>query len=442
MKTVEMLHQAGHDFELPNTKGATALGIAAQYGHLPVVQYLLDHRALPDLVDSYKRSPLMRALEGVSTPSRVELLSLLLLPPHHVDVDRLDSNSRSALSYAAEHHNVEAVELLLRAGANPNQQNQQQITPLIYAFHPNDIHDQTEFTGDKILEIAHLFINYGARVDLLDSKGRGAIWRGTSLEAVMLLVEHGADIDRPDKKGRAPISLAVQAGLYELVRYFAENGAEFDRPDNIGRSPLSWAIGNRKLDIAKYLLDKGAKPNQADQTGRTPLSWAAAYNSLETVKVLHDGKAYIDAPDHKGQSPLMWAIRGGYLETAKYLVKHGALVDHQDKKGRTALSRVIEYISLTYDARKRIIRFLLNHGADAHRKDLTNHTPISRARAGSYFESAAIMEQTLARPSYGQPKQVLKITLTVNAQDKLTGLPNRGRALKFIDSGTFLFSDG
>ena len=119
----------------PKTRdGITALFVASEKGHLPVVNALIAARAVVDQVSAIGRTALMHAAQNgheavVDTLHRLAGTSVL----------HADNEGGTALHTAAQHGRPGVVRYLLRAGANPNavSTNICGVTPLILASQMN-----------------------------------------------------------------------------------------------------------------------------------------------------------------------------------------------------------------------------------------------------------------------------------------------------------------
>lgn len=104
-----------------------------------------------------------------------------------------------ALYHAAKNGSLNKVKELLKAGADPNVQNEHHLTPL----------HQAAYWGE--LEIVELLLEHGARIDLDNGKGWTALHSAaisgglkTRKEVIEKLIEHGADAKKVDKHGWTP----------------------------------------------------------------------------------------------------------------------------------------------------------------------------------------------------------------------------------------------
>ncbi|CAE7228827.1 unnamed protein product [Symbiodinium necroappetens] len=144
--------EAGARTDLWGLGGRTALMDAAQGGHDPVVQLLLE----VSLRDSCDSTALMEA----SSHGHAEVVGLLLEAGAHRDSQ--DSDGSTALMHAAYGGHFQVVQLLLEAGAQKDLHDNQGITALMDAARCGKT------------DIMKLLLQAGAQRDLKDDAGRGS----------------------------------------------------------------------------------------------------------------------------------------------------------------------------------------------------------------------------------------------------------------------------
>ena len=180
------------------------------------------------------QTPLLSAVRGNQTKSLPVLLAA------HCDLNQIEPfSSRSALMVAAAGHNVELVQQLLLAGADPRLSSPASDSAWFLAGTDSDplsrhIREMLMVKGVEVntaaadgatllmraaqagnLGLADWLIAQGANLDLQDSSGRSALMHATlspSGETVLqLLLARGAAVNLKDRQGSTALALAQSA---------------------------------------------------------------------------------------------------------------------------------------------------------------------------------------------------------------------------------------
>lgn len=224
-----------------------------------------------------------------------------------------DIRGNSPLMYAAALGSLPAMQLLLEAGAGPNETNDAGATPLMWC------------AGDAAK--VRLLLSKGAKVNARSKLGRtplliAAAYDGAT-EAALLLIEKGADIKARDEGGMSVLEQAAGVNNIEVVRVLLAKGAAVNTADGGGFTPLIAAAGNgdRNAGMVKLLLERGAAVNV--KTGDTveivkngpialghltPLHIAAGTGNYEAVEALVKAGADVHAKDVRNDTPLVLAV--------------------------------------------------------------------------------------------------------------------------------------
>ena len=329
------------------------------------------------------------------------------------------------LFLAVRSHDTQCVTTTLAAGADPNQKDDSDWTPLRRAVS----------NGDKALETVKVLLAAGADPNLKDHRGGTPLHRAArggdkALETAEVLLAAGADPNLKDDRGRTPLHYAVHYGDKEIeaVRVLLAAGADPNQKDDGGRTPLRHAVrdGDKAIETVKVLLAAGADPNQKDYDGKTPLHSAVRSRdralALETVRALvaagvdlnsgGRGNILSRAIDQRGDSARENNVR--------VLLAAGADPNQEARNGLTILSRAIDrhedraletvelllaagadpnlgdpvggwaplqYASRTGDRGIELARILLAAGADVNHRDEDNETALHiAARRGEWNE--------------------------------------------------------
>lgn len=345
-------------------------------------------------------------------PDRLEFLKLLVAKPD-VDLDmpkrnwwgnteRSISKALTALSLASQRGESLAVEVLLRAGANPGTLSDIGETPLHHAAQCRNA------------TIARLLLEYGACVNVFTrhcSPGTplGIAAKNGDEEMVDILLKHKADptieeayeVDGPliqalqtgepnlaiiqqileaqvkptlnpygSMRGQ-PLTLAVRRGKIDLVRLLLDHGADLSRwlGPSERLSPLHAAVAEGHLDICKLLLERqpelvNAQYEQGVQAS-SPLHLACNRKRAAIVKFLLEKGARAEQTSfHFQESCLLVASGVGHLETVQTVLEAAPqMVNLESLDGETPLSRACMQKNV------RVVDMLLQAGAEISKMD-------------------------------------------------------------------------
>ncbi len=250
LEIVDLLIAAGADLNTGNVvNGDTPFCIAAKYEHLNIMNKLKNAGA-----DVNRPCGSGNPVFFVVGINNIKMLKKLI--ELEVDVNAVEwNNHQSPLHYASKRSNMEAMDLLIKAGADVNQVDKYGYTPL------------------------HLTVKYAYN---LNNRYKYAIEKLTAA---------GADINKSANNGATPLYSAAQNNFTECVKLLIEKGADVNKATNVGESPLHAVftyIGIYfDIDIVKMLLQASANPNKARiDTGDTPLHYIAQNKNNYTVNAV------------------------------------------------------------------------------------------------------------------------------------------------------------
>ncbi|TPX18803.1 uncharacterized protein E0L32_011482 [Thyridium curvatum] len=285
--------------------------LAAAWGHLDIVQYLLDRGARPDL--------LFCCYEGEQTASRG-------YGPWNPESDLAGINlsghaepPASALHAAVLGGFEDIVRLLLQPGFMlPPSEKTEYLRAILAGARTGSLHLirlLLEASGDKLSEIRHL----GKEMMY------AAVRRGHA-EVIDMLLDNGVDINAlpdPDiRRFHGTLHLASSLGNISMVRYLIERGAGIEAVlvNKMECYPIAGAAHCGQEEVVELLLDHGAD--------RSTALWCAIDGGqLRVVKLLLDR-----FPDmlqregmghHPGMIALVKAIGARQLAIMTMLVEAG-----------------------------------------------------------------------------------------------------------------------
>ena len=209
-------------------------------------------------------------------------------------------------------------------------------------------------------------LRLGANVNAHDHDGLTAlmwgVWNGRVEVVELILAVGGIDITATDNLGRTALMCAALWGHVEVVNVLLANDASITATDNdLGRTALTWAAQRGRVAVVDRLLElDGIDVNATDYLGCTALMWAASNGHVAVVERLlavngiHVNPAdnfgrtalmYADASGHSGISDLLkatidqnliFAASNGDLKKVNALLIQGARVNATDDRGKTA----------------------------------------------------------------------------------------------------------
>jgi uncharacterized protein len=269
---------------------------------------------------------------------------------------RLGAKTEGALSHAIYTQRYDAVEPLLRYGADPNGR-------------PPGVDSMSESAQSPL---------YHAAVH-----GR--------LDVVRILVEHGADVNRASPNGVRPLEQAIANA--EVLAYLIRHGADIHagRCGDIAVKSVITSVDTQWLTSLKLLLSLGASPNYQGQDGRTAVSMAVLSGPI--IEGHESDASYPYPRSGRGRQAGAVEIEAGVrrqLAALSLLVKHGAKLNVQDMRGETPLM-------LSIQRYPEITRFLLDHGANLRLKNNIGETALMMAEKRHLPIHAALIKQALMR---------------------------------------------
>jgi len=277
--------------------------------------------------------------------------AVLVLIRAGADVNAKDAERGTVLNAALDqvpnHLTTRVIKQLIAAGANINTADEsRRSTPLMWA------------ASSGSLDAVQMLIRAGAIIDAKDKEGKTALmwtqigseYPGYNPAIVKTLITAGADVNVVDTYGQTPLTMAAGADLFESVKLLLAAGANVSAKDR-GESALIRAFQSHysskddstihpSVVTVQALIAAGANVHDVNRDGQTLVMLAARRNSLEALKILIAAGVDVNAKDNNGQTALMYDQVWGYrpnVETFKVLLATGGEVNAVDKNGQTAL---------------------------------------------------------------------------------------------------------
>ncbi len=215
------------------------------------------------------------------------------------------------------------------------------------------------------LEALSLLLDAGANPDFCMYKGKKPLHKAAGLGKYSFckaLLEHKADPDLPDKRGIPALVYAIERGENaNLVRLLLEYGADLNTNSLENYNPVMWCVENNRLLILEVLLKYGARTTFQDDDGNSPLHAAAERNFLQICVLLLEYQADTGVRNHKGQTPLHLAVaQKGSDAVVKQLLAAGANPNAMDNAGLTPLA------TATRAQNESVVSLLMEFNAKPH----------------------------------------------------------------------------
>jgi ankyrin repeat protein len=243
-----------------------------------------------------------RLADAVKQHDRAALRALLQT---RGGVDAADAEGATALHWATYLEDLEAVDLLVRAGANPRAANRHGVTPLSLAC----------INGNAA--VIESLLRAGADPNTALSKGETPLMtaaRTGKLDAVKVLLARGADCNASERwRRQTALMWAAAEGHRGVVEALLEHGADLRARSSAGFTPLLFAVREGRIDAARALLRAGADVNDMLPETREQALRRAGINPKSDAKI-----------EQKKMSALLLAVENAHYELATALLDAGA----------------------------------------------------------------------------------------------------------------------
>eukprot|EP00873_Tetraselmis_striata_P018846 jgi/Tetstr1/439110/TSEL_002975.t1 len=253
-------------------------------------------------------------------------------------VDMAAEGSAMPLQWAAQHHHMDLLQLMISQGANPNFMVSDGFSVLHHAV----------IAG--LSSLVATLIDAGADVDKLTWQSRTEADARTSplhlacqagrTDIVQQLVDAGATVSLADASKSTPLYWAAWSGSVETAQVLMERDADIAARNCKWVTPLHVACQKDNPLLVRLLLERGADPAATTQdTHATALHLAAQSGSLGAAgAILARGHArLLHARNMTRQTPLHLAARGGHLRLCEALISKGAELQVKDDYGHRPL---------------------------------------------------------------------------------------------------------
>jgi ankyrin repeat protein len=337
-KTIIEQHHA--NISAKDRNGDTPLHLAAQYGGLNLVEFLVKQEKHDfNVLNNDGKTP----LHLVAKNRRKDQLEIfqMLFEQNHANKSAKDNNGNTLLHFAAQSGSLEIVKYLTKQeNIDFNILNNDGKTPLHYA---------ARVCGENQLEIFET-----------------------------LFEQHRANVSVKDKNGDTPLHLVAQYGSLKLVEFLVKQEQnDIKVLNNDGKTPLHFAAKNKskdRLEVFKTLFEQyHANINAKDCNGDTPLLLAIQNSDIKLVEYLtKEENIDVNISNYNGKTLLFHVVRLGKLKVVKHLIEERkADFNVKDKSGNTLLHNAAS--GRSYE----IVKYLTNlKESDANASNIDGKIPL------------------------------------------------------------------
>ncbi len=249
------------------SRNDTALLIAVQNNDLAIAEYLIGHGAKVSVGNRRKETPSLIAARNGSA----ELLALLIA--NGADPDRATIDKKVDRFIIRAHKKELSSSLLIAAASGGH------------------------------IDAIKVLLNAGAVTDIQDEKGVTPLFKAAEqgyVRAVELLLAHEANPNLYDNIGRTPLMIASRNGYQNIVEALIAHDADVNAIEQLepnshrdisigGMTALIYASRGGHTEIARILLENGADRRLSSNTGETAMGAAKQHGFKKIERLLAGG---------------------------------------------------------------------------------------------------------------------------------------------------------
>ena len=260
----------------------------------------------------------------IEAAKRADLQSLRALLPTS-DVNATEPDGTTALHWAVHGDDREAVDVLIRAGANVNAVNRYGVAPISLA------------TLNGSAPILESLLEAGANANAALEGGETALMtagRTGKIDAIKVLLAHGADVNaREATNGQTVLMWAAAENNGDAIRTLLEAGAELNT-----RTGLQGGAA-KPASLGVFSQATGAGATDGSDPSFTAFLFAVQRGHIEAARTLLAAGADPNETLPDGTSALVIAAMNGNWELGAFLLEKGA-DPNADRQGWTALHQI------------------------------------------------------------------------------------------------------
>ena len=281
VEVTKALVEAGASLEAIGGSGLTPLQCAITFGNIDTIKASIETKASLEAACGFESTPLQLMVSDGSWPS--------------------------AMAYKAD-RNLDAVKMLVKAGASLKAAGEQNITALEYAIDRGNVDViKALIQASGSLEA----VERGSKLTAMEL----AIGIGNSNveQLIEALIEAGASVDGAGGNTPTLLQMATVKGNVGTIRLLIDAGASLEGVGGDGTlsTPLKLAVGFGNVDTMEALLEAGASLEAVNEHDLTPREYAAKLlaedeGDADVLKALVDAR---EAAREEARDTALRAIR-------------------------------------------------------------------------------------------------------------------------------------
>lgn len=371
--------------------------ISASKGYLKIFEILLEHNLNINLICPEDEMTLL----SLAAKHNQFAIAQALLKKHPVlQMDTGHNYNHFALHEALRVKNLKMAELFIDNGADLNLRWKK--------FSPLDV---AVISGN--LEAVSLLLKAGALISTIDQLGNTALLHAIKTTAKFSIFEkllaNGVNLHKKFFDGTYPIHNAAISGNVNILDIILRDGVCINLTDKGGFTPLYHAIKCLNFNCVKLLLSHGANLQSITIGNESALTYVAKKNNYELSQLLLPNftnieervRALCSAVDKKniqivklllannvdpgfilsdGYSALHYAVNVGCSDILSLILDTGVDINLLDGDGRKIVVHAV------ISGRLDILKEIIARGADIHAQQLGNDTALHYATFYGHFD--------------------------------------------------------
>ncbi|XP_005992267.1 ankyrin repeat and SOCS box protein 16 isoform X2 [Latimeria chalumnae] len=199
----------------------------------------------------------------------------------------------------------------------------------------------------------------------------------------------------PKQKYTSALRICAARGYTDCLKHLLTYGADVNAAPG-GLNALHDASMNGHFDCTQLLLNHGADPNTLSKEGFAPLHLCTTPETLSIAELLLEYGAKVNLRTKDSlNTPLHVAAKQGLEKHLKLYLCYGADIFLRNREGETVLNATCASAEKPQEAGQycRIVKKLLECGADLRTAGRKNHTPLHNACGNCHYRIVDMLLQ-------------------------------------------------